>query len=85
MFKWFLTIFSLGAPEVWSIISDQNCTTRSTIPVFIRLNVAVFVKLLEFPMRHLFTGKGGVYPMEGGVYFEITFFKSLTTVIINRL
>ena len=49
------------------------------------LNVAVFMKLLEFPKRHLFTGKGGVYPMEGGVYFEITFFKSLTTVIINRL
>ena len=69
MFKWFWTIFSWGAPEVWSIISDQNCTTRRTIPVFIRLN-------LEFPMRRLFTGKGGVYSMEGGVYFEITFLKS---------
>ena len=45
MLKWFWTIFSLGAPEVWSIISDQNCTTRSTIPVFIRLNVEVFIEL----------------------------------------
>ena len=75
MLKWFWTIFSLGAPEVWSIISDQNCTTRSTIPVFIRLNVEVFIELLEFPMRRLFTGKGGVYSMEGSLYFENTFFK----------
>ena len=75
MLKWFWTIFSLGAPEVWSIISDQNCTTRSTIPVFIRLKVEVFIELLEFPMRRLFTGKGGVYSMEGGLYFENTFFK----------
>ena len=69
MFNLFWTIFSLGAPEVWSIISDQNCTTRSTIPVFIRLNVSVFIKLLEFLMLRLFTAKRGVYSMEGGVYF----------------
>ena len=58
------------------MISDQIALHLVQLPLFIRLNVAVFIKLLEFPMRRLFTGKGGVYSMEGGVYFEITFFKS---------
>ena len=44
--------------------------------VFIRLNTAVFIKFLAFPLRRLF---------EGSVYCEITFFNSLTTVIVNRL
>ena len=44
--------------------------------VFTGLNAAVFIKFSTFPMRHLF---------EGGVYFEISFLNSLTTVTINRL
>ena len=39
--------------------------------VIIRLNVAAFIRFLAFPMRRLF---------KGGVYFKITFFKSLKTV-----
>ena len=49
----------------------MNCNT-----VFIRLNTAVFIKFLAFPMRRLF---------EGGIYFEITFFKSQTTFTVNCL
>ena len=37
---------------------------------------ATFIKFLALPMPRLF---------EGGVYFEITFLKSLTTVFVNRL
>ena len=44
--------------------------------VFIRLNAAVFISFSAFPMRPLF---------KGGVCFEITFIKSLTTVTVNRL
>ena len=44
--------------------------------IFIRLNVAAFISFSAFPMRPLF---------KGGVYFEITFLKSLTTVTVNRL
>ena len=44
--------------------------------VFIRLNAAAFSKFLAFPMPRLF---------EGGVYFKITFLKSMKTVIVNRL
>ena len=44
--------------------------------VFIRLNVAAFISFSAFPMRPLF---------KGGVCFEITFLKSLTTVTVNRL
>ena len=45
------------------------------ITVFTRLNASAFVKFFAFPMRRLF---------ERVVFFEITFFKSLTTVIVNR-
>ena len=42
----------------------------------IRLNAAAFMNFSAFQGRRVF---------EGGVYFEITFFKSLTTAIVNRL
>ena len=44
--------------------------------VLIQVNAAAFIKFLALPMWRLF---------KGGVYFEITFLKSLTVVIINRL
>ena len=53
--------------------SSVHCNHRA---VFTRLNATAFMKFLTFPMRHL---------LNGGVYFDITFFKSLTTVIVNRL
>ena len=53
----------------WMVYWERNT-------VFIRLKAAVFIKFLAFPLGRLF---------EGGVLFEITFFKSLTTVIVNRL
>ena len=56
--------------SILRLISNMKCT------VFIRSNTAAFIKFLAFPMRRLF---------EGGVYVEIIFLKSLTTVIVNRL
>lgn len=44
--------------------------------VFTGLNAAVFIKFSAFLMRHLF---------EGGVYFEISFLNSLTTVTVSLL
>ena len=43
--------------------------------VFVRLNAAAFIKFSACPMRRLY---------KGGVCFEITFLKSLTTVTVNR-
>ena len=40
------------------------------------LHTVLFSKFSAFLMRHLF---------EGGVYFEISFLNSLTTVTVNRL
>ena len=42
----------------------------------------MLIKFLVFPVRCLF--KGGIY-LEGDVTFEITFLKSLTTVVVNCL
>ena len=53
--------------------SSVHCNHRA---VFTRLNTTAFMKFLTFPMRRL---------LNGGVYFGITFFKSLITVIVNRL
>ena len=47
-------------------------TPRLFSTVLIQLNTMAFIKFLAFPMRCLF---------KGGLYLEITFFKSLTTVI----
>ena len=52
-----------------------SATHSSLHTVFFRLNAAAFTSFLAFPMRRLF---------EGGVSFEITFLKSLTTVTVNR-
>ena len=43
--------------------------------VFVRLNAAACIKFSAYPMRRLY---------KGGVCFEITFLKSLTTVTVNR-
>ena len=52
----------------------QYCFSRPLkLEVYVRYWTTQF---LAFPMRRLF---------EGGVYFEITFFESLTTVIVNCL
>ena len=67
---------------IMSMITDRIGRHKVLLPItfkrtkFIRLNAAAFLKFLAFPMRRLF---------EGGVYFEITFLKSLTTVTVNRL
>ena len=52
-----------------------SATHSSLHTVFFRLNAAAFISFSAFPMRRLF---------EGGVCFEITFLKSLTTVTVNR-
>ena len=43
--------------------------------VFVRLNAAACIKISAYPMRPLY---------KGGVCFEITFLKSLTTVTVHR-
>ena len=53
---------------IWQTKMDEIWPT-----VFIRLNAAAFIKVLAFPMRRLF---------KGGVDFQITFFKSMTAVIV---
>ena len=57
-----------------TIPSDAYFYRQNT--VFIRLNAAAFMIFFAFSMRRF---------IKGGVYFEITFFKSLTTAIVNRL
>ena len=52
-----------------------SATHSSLHTVFFRLNAAAFISFSAFPMWRLF---------EGGVCFEITFLKSLTTVTVNR-
>ena len=51
--------------------------------VFIRLNAAAFIKFLAFPINAAFIQ--GRRSFEGGVSFEVTLFKSTTTVLVNRL
>ena len=43
--------------------------------VFSQMNTAAFIKILAFPILHLF---------KGGVFFKIVFLKSLTTVTVSH-
>jgi len=63
------------------VVNNDNVYCISLSTVFVRLNVAAFIKFSAFPMGRLF--KGMVF--EGDVYFKIAFLKSLTTVTGNRL
>ena len=63
-------VISSFPPEFW-LFGEQIVNT-----VFIRLKVAAFIKFSACPMRRLF---------EGGVYFEITFLNSLTTVTVKGM
>ena len=58
------------------LYSDKLLFPLTVATVFIRLYTMAHIKFLEFPIRRLF---------KGSVYFKITFFKSLTTVIVYHL
>ena len=58
------------------LYSDKLLFPLTVPTVFIRLYAMEYIKFLAFPIWRLF---------KGSVYFEITFFKSLTTVIVNHL
>ena len=55
------------------LYSDKLLFSLTVATVLIQLYTVAFIKFLVFLIRRLF---------KGGVYFDITFFKSLTTVII---
>ena len=71
--KWFGQTVSILAEWLRNPKSKKHFLSA---PVFIRLNAAVFISFSSFPMRPLF---------KGGVCFEITFLKLLTTVTFDRL
>ena len=62
--------------EGYKLHPPQRETAEIQATVFIRLNAAAFIKFLAFPIQ----GRQASL-FEGGVYFEITFLKSLTTAI----
>ena len=59
----------------------MNCSLNQGT-VFILLNATAFIKSLLFSMRHVF--KGRIYSRAAFISKSL-FFKSLTTVTVNRL
>ena len=70
--KWFGQSVSIRSEWLRNPKIPKNFLSAA---VFIRLNAAQFILFSAFPMRPLF---------KGGVCFETTFLKSLTTVAVNR-